>query len=386
MRSLTKYPFGKPVHKVIKSALVPSVFLSLVSTTVLAATFDASKVGRFDLNNDGLINPGKEARSLAPYQDQMDAVAKGALFIAENEPDPNGGVPLTQFSSAKWFDVLQRACQTDQRFFLRDRAVDSSLLVPSLRKGGGKQATLSATHNNLNNIWSWDVKGAITMLPYRNRCLVDGDWKGTDLTFNGAAIAPFVEFAGSGTSRNRGDSSLRFGANIELQTIGGVFFDLQQFNILPYYQTDFGFDAEVYGVQASWQPVKLGSRLGGYIGLPQKFNYWWTLQAEVDFLSVQDPGRTNLAADTEYGWLSAEIGGHAEYIPDSGGPIVFADVSRTFRQDVLNSKSANLTTATLGFYFDESRNTSLLLKYENGTAPKTLNRTDKVVLQFGIKY
>ncbi len=161
---------------------------------------------------------------------------------------------------------------------------------------------------------------------------------------------------------------------------------MQRFNFLPFYQTDFDGIAEIYGLQASWTPVRLGVHLGGYIGSPSKFNYWWTLSGGADFQSVGNPGRTGLAANTSYGWLSAEIGGHLEYNFGQGLPIIFADASYSFGYHVINSITGNMGKGSLGIYLNEDKNASVMLTYENGIDRQTLTKTDKIGARLGFRF
>ncbi len=170
-----------------------------------------ANIKELDLNGDGFINPGKEAKLLGTYRDRMSPVQIGFLYLAEIEEDPNGGVPLSQFITNKWFEHLESACNPGQRFFLRDRVINSSILQPDLKKVGGDQAVITTTHNNSNDEWSWSLKGAVTAVPLWTKCTVPDDWQNNELALSAVAIAPFAEFSGSGRTGKKGNSSLLMG-------------------------------------------------------------------------------------------------------------------------------------------------------------------------------
>ncbi len=137
----------------------------------------------------------------------MDAVAASALIRALDEKDPKGGVPLSDFSSKNWFDRLAKNCQTDKRLFIQSESVSSSLLSPDYAEiAGSEQATISANSDSRSSVRTWDLKGAVTVVAYRNPCLAGENWRVSNQALNGFAVAPFVEFEGTGQSGLEGVS------------------------------------------------------------------------------------------------------------------------------------------------------------------------------------
>ncbi len=343
-------------------------------------------IKKLDLNGDGKINPGMEEEALRGLSRHLSDDQRNLLHTLEIFDSPHEGVNVADFDIAKTdIERKKRRCEPQQRLFVRDSVFDASLLFPALNKTGAKQATFSVSRNGNNDTWNWDVNGSAMVIAIYDKCISDEEEeRAKEFRIDGYAAAPYVAFNGKGSSGSKGKSSLRFGLNNEWLLRDGLF-PRQQLNLVPFYQTDFDFDAEMFGVQASWYPVNLQYHLGGLLKGRGPFDYWWTVEATAEYLRVNKPGLTNFAADTDYGWIGIELGAHVQF-EFADGPVVFADTSYMLRQDVINNNNADLFQANLGMYLDPSKNTSLILTYQNGTLTNTLTEVDLFKLALGFKY
>lgn len=352
----------------------------------LLPDLDIEIIRKLDLNGDGKINPGRETRLLGTFFNQLSTVQKGHYHNLTLSDDPAGGVPVDEFSTARWFERMSTTCRPEQRVYLRDKVINISLLQPGLKRAGGDHATVSATRTAADDIWTWKLDGAVTGVPFWNPCF-DGSYRFFDGTIlSGAALAAYADFVGQGTSVAKGTSSLDLGLNTEFQLFGGPLFDLQQINFRPFYRTDFEFDAEIYGFSASWLPFRNDFALGGYVGTKRNPHFWWTLGAEADFLSVAEAGRTKLKDGTEYGWLVVNTAAHFEFDLRNQATTMFADVGYHWQYDVINGHDAPLFDAKAGFYLDPGKNATINVNYLNGTIRNTLAEVDQVTINFGLKF
>ena len=236
------------------------------------------------------------------------------------------------------------------------------------------------TWDQNTDVSSWQLNGAAAILgPGSNKCLSPPPAERVPgAAWTGFAYAPYVEFNGSGNSRSNTNSSLVFGIKNEFNILDGLF-DFQEFSINPYYQTDFDFDTEVFGISGEWKPYVLDWHLNAY-RKENEFTAWWSFIGVADFQTVKNAGNSGLVEGEDYGWLGAKLGAKASY------NALFANANLSAFIDVLGNDTALMFDASTGIYLSEDRRTSLTLTYQNGTRYKTNRDVEDITLKINVAF
>jgi hypothetical protein len=127
-------------------------------------------------------------------------------------------------------------------------------------------------------------------------------------------FGPFVQANGSLSEPMSASerSALRVGFDAESYFCDTAVFQQQDFQFLPYGQTDFRGKGSIAGFDALWEPYYIndGINLGGRLDVltPKPIGYYFRLMGEANVFRVNDPGLTNFLPHTTY----ALIGGNAE--------------------------------------------------------------------------
>ena len=106
-------------------------------------------------------------------------------------------------------------------------------------------------------------------------------------------------------------SALRAGLSADLLFCNSPVFPYQDFQFLPYVQTDFRGKAGMAGFDAIWEPTDINNLLGGRSEIPAAkafAGYYVRLYGESNVFDVQNAGLTNFTSRTVYAFL----GGTAE--------------------------------------------------------------------------
>ena len=362
------------------ASLATAVFYNGASEAADRATIMAQ-----DLNENNFIENGDERAAVLALGPQLSAVQ---FAIAKSDDEFKGklGVPIGDFFEDSYQEIVAARCSVEKRFFLQDKVSSVSVLYPGLAESSKSGASFSVTYDHLEDETFWSAEGALFYIPrFSKRCVGDPRLANRNLGFvSGYAFAPFVFFDGEGSDTTPGKSTLQFGVKSEVQVFSGPF-DVQHFSFNPYYQTDFDFDAEIYGLSASWKPVKLDYGLNGFRKSGRVFQPSWTFLAEADYRSVQTAGNSGLTAGTEYGWFGAIIGASVDIVPKKANPL-FAKVEYHAFHDVINDVNATRLVGELGMYLDADRRSALTLKYENGTNYSDLTDTEKTTVTFKLAF
>ncbi|MBK8456021.1 MAG: hypothetical protein IPL47_01990 [Phyllobacteriaceae bacterium] len=246
-------------------------------------------------------------------------------------------------------------------------------------------AEFSVAGNPSTGFLQWSVAGAAAFV-LRDTCPVVPEGRAPqDLLISGWAVAPYIEFSGSGTSAAVGNSLLKAGVKTELQLFAGSFFDVQQVQIAPYALTDFGFAGRGYGVTVDWIPVSLDAHLNGYIGTADQTAWWWTFKLNADALRVDSPGTTGLPT-AYYAWAGGKIGLNAKFKVLEKAPALTVGADYSFFHDFLGGTNAGLFSAIAKMPLDTSENASLVLDYKIGSDYKTLQNLNRVKLSLAVKF
>jgi hypothetical protein len=355
----------------------------LLSTGFCNAATEAD-FNDFDLNGDRHINSGTEARLVASHLD-LTPYQISLIGSVDDVSFQETGVPIALLAGESFEEAVEARCAPDeQRFFLTESMVDTSVLNPDIGATAGGGAAISIQGDPDSDLVSWQLSGAATFV-IRHRCPDEpAGWKPGELYLSGWAASPFVEFDGEGDGDAPGVSNLRFGVDTEVQLFSGIF-NVQQIDILPYFQTDFAFEGEIYGVQAIWTPVLWNAHLNIYRGGPdERFYWWWTLKMQADVMSVVDPGQTDLKDDS-YAWVGGSVGLHARLVPVEDWNAIGLDAEYSNFYDAVSGQDVGQFTGNVALFLTESENAAINFSYERGTSHETLEDKEQYLVSLTLK-
>jgi hypothetical protein len=287
--------------------------------------------------------------------------------------------------------MTNTACESEQGFYLRRNKLDISIYNQSIDASSAEGAAISYTGDRENDIETAEVHALAAWVFARTPCAPTyGEPPIGRPYFSGYAFA--VSVIGDGTltaDRTDEKSALKPGLDAQIEIANGPIFDLQALTATPYYQTDFRGEAQAYGFSASWQPYQLDWRLGGsYTQFSSLFDFFYQLKAEADGLRVNNPGLTNLTADTDYLWIGGTATLRVYLLPGLLGDRLLSVTSYAYYDDVSSNQDSNQTihmfTTNLGYNFTD--NTSISFEYQNGTDRDTLEKLDQYLVTLNVKY
>jgi hypothetical protein len=338
-----------------------------------------------DFNGDGLIETGPELDALTALRSTFNGFQNVAYEAALSVAGAKG-VAVAAMDDRSYYTRLKEQCEAPKQLFLQDSVSRVSLLQPGFLTASNKGARLSFSYDSLTGATAWNTKGALFWLPKAARfCLLDEAHRSSQsAVVSGYAFAPYIEFAGRGSSTASSTSNLSFGLHGEVQLFGGAF-DLQQVSLNPYYRTDFEGRANIYGIHASWQPTHLQSHLNGYVKGSSDVEWQWALAVNADFMSVQNAGLSGLTGGTDYGWIGLHIGATAILASKAMGG-TYVGVEYDVNHDVLNDVTADLVALKLGVFLSTDQKSAMELRYENGRDYQTLTNRDEVTLELKINF
>ncbi|MFA3919098.1 hypothetical protein [Ruegeria hyattellae] len=364
-------------------------FLARTIATVSAAATCGSmayaltneEIKSLDSNNNGWIEPGPELQELATRRGDLNR--RQLVLLIDEQVAPTGkGIPVDQLTRLTIEESLFKDNNPDRRFFLRESIEDVSLLNRNRVAASDAGASFAFGRDNLTNTSSWSAQGAIAWLAYtRPGC--GGTGKGA---LSGCAFAPYLEFQGEGTSTEKGESSLTFGVKSQFEYTGNKKVELHHVSINPFFTTDFDWEAEIYGLSATWRPISTKMRVNAYPARQgDAATYWWNFYGQVRYQNVQEAGRTSFVTGDEYGW----VGGHLSYTRVMGNAKVgqfFTTLAYDYYYDVANDRTAELANAQLGVFIDEQTKNSVVLSYSKGRSLQSLTKVDGLGLSLRIAF
>ena len=285
-------------------------------------------------------------------------------------------------------DLPKRAefCRPGKRFHLQESVRDISVFDPNVVAPSKNGALLSYSDDRTAGDTTWEVKSAIAWVATsaEQRCLlVDTLERPKVAALSGFGAAPFFSFDGKGSTATGDVAAIKLGVLSQWQFFGGVF-DLQEFGIAPFYQTDLDGAAEIYGLSATWTPYHFESRLNGLQGDKEKRFFDWSLVGTFDYLSVQQAGTSGLTQGDEYAWAGIDLGVGYTFSDIGYGLRLSSDVSADY--DLINAAEAVLYNASARLGLGEDTRAYLELRYENGTEAKTLRDVDETKLTFRLAF
>lgn len=289
------------------------------------------------------------------------------------------------------------ACARQQGFYLRRDKLDISIYNASIDASAAEGAAISYTGDRENDTDTAEVHAVAAWVFARNPCSPVGEPPIGRPYISGYAFAASVLGDGTLTAdRTDEKSALKPGLDAQIEIANWPLFPLQALTATPYYQTDFRGEAQAYGFSASWQPYNLDWRLGGnYFRFSRPIDFFYQIKLEADGLRVNNPGLTDLAADTDYLW----IGGTATFRASLFNGLLGWDrltwvTSYTYFDDTNSSRSSSqnsnrtihLFTTNLAYNFTESGKTSISVEYQNGTNRDTLEKLNQYLVTLNVKY
>jgi hypothetical protein len=285
------------------------------------------------------------------------------------------------------------ACTREQGFYLRRDKLDISIYNQSIDASAAEGAAISYTGDRENDTETAEIHALAAWVFARNPCAPGGEPPIGRAYISGYAFAASVLGDGTLTAdRTDEKSALKPGLDAQIEIANGPIFDLQALTATPYYQTDFRGEAQAYGFSASWQPYQLDWRLGGsYRPFSRAFDFFYQLKAEADGLRVNNPGLTDLTADTDYLWVGGTATLRASLLNGLLGWDRLLWVSSYTYFDNTNSsrnetRTIHLFTTNLGYNFTESGKTSISVEYQNGTDRNTLENLNQYMVTLNVKY
>jgi len=355
-----------------KSVLITAV-IATFGLVMPAHALTGSELAMLDVDRDGFIEAGAEARALRAAFGRLTGQQKAvAVRFLESGADR---LDITALDTSSISAELKAACGVRKTFHLAEAITGVSLLRPGLISTSDKGARFSLNRDNVTDRTSWSVQGAAIFAPLASRCLqADSPQPLSRGALTGYAIAPYLSFAGVGASNAVGQSDLRLGAIVDLQFLGGAF-NLQQVQLSPFYRSDFQGQAEIYGASITWTPYHFQSRLNGLIGdVGNRNGVDYQLSGDLEYLNVVTGGNSGLTDGAQHAWVGLKAG--VGYRPPTSVDVRF-DLTVDAAYDLINNADATLYSA--GITTPLGDNAAFDLRYTYGTT-----RDDPVTTQDGL--
>lgn len=293
--------------------------LTILPFTALAQPLE--ELRQYDLNGDDRLEIGAELELYGNNYllkrfggNRNNPAYLSRMGDLQNWARRNGGIPLEML--AEKTPPKPDPCGVQNGLYIRSDRVDMSVAKNSLSAAEG--ASLSITNDRLTGTQTAEINGIVGYIR-RDPCVHRPERAGiTDAYLSGYVFSPSVAAHGTLSSNPAKEKSdLRIGLDAQFEIFSGAIFNSQYFTVSPYYQTDFRGIANAYGINATWDPYLLTIRLGGRPGrLSPYFDFFWTLQAEVDILHVEKAGLTDLTSGTDYAWLGGTVRGYFYLLPE----------------------------------------------------------------------
>lgn len=263
-------------------------------------------------------------------------------------------------SSPIFAQEAEEGCQrSGSGFVLRDSI--SQDRPDFCQKNGANGATLTYSHDHVTDETAIRFDGAIGY----SRAWFAPDGEG----LRGFTIYTEGEGTIGGNVDNKG--RLDFGVSYHTSPFlgaGGVV----NLSFSAFALTDVNFEADGYGLSLSAKPFFPDIRLNVE---PVNGRLTWTLSGEIDALFVGEAGVTGLQSDTEYAWMTVDLG--AVYtIPDEVIPgNARIELDHTYSVDLFTGEDRSQTTASFGVALTDDDTVRLNLTY---TAGETRNDPEYV--------
>lgn len=310
------------------------------------------------------------------------AAASPALSHAEDAAGGASALGIDYPTTAEYDAALAARCG-DSGFFLRGDTADVGVYFQNGVSLVDSGALLSIASDD--GATTASINGAVGYA-FNQNCLPNPPGDGAYVS--GYVIAPWLLANGNFYDSESDDNDTKIQAGLSGQVeIAEAIFDVQYLTVSPYYQTDFDFEAEVYGGQASWRPILTEIHLGGTTTPSGAvLDWYWSVEAIADYFHVANAGTTNLDPDRNYAWFGGSFGVSGWIMPDAlNDRLAFATRYDIF-WDAYSRRSVDYFEANLSYALTPDKNASIALAYMNGTDKDTLVDVDQWNLGLTLKY
>lgn len=325
---------------------------------------------RYDRDKDGRLSDDEAAALRADMAKGPTTASDLAQAVApENPPTPKPVV----------------ACGFDSRFYVRHDDLDLSSYTGLVSKAEAKGASLSAWRDDEGGADQTEIHGLISWVASWCRERPAGR-TADDAYLSSRSLAAFVAADGVRSDDPDEDaSSLQVGVALQAAIAGGHSFDLQAVTLRPYLQTDFRAQARAAGAALAWEPYRIGWKLGASVGAARSA-FYWRAKLDADWLHVDDPGRTELEADTDYLWLGGRVGLVVFPALRAGWARrwrIYGDVD--LHRDVRNHVEARMLTIGTSINLDRDGDVALSVERSWGEDRLTMKQQRKTALSLDFK-
>jgi hypothetical protein len=296
--------------------------------------------------------------------------------------------------------TAEYAQQNAPRFYVRQNALDSFYYlypaIPSSNASGAASKALGAsfsfTDDQIAKTQTTTIQAYSAYVVARNLAIFPPD------NYSGPyvskwAIAPWLSAAGtlSEPRTPKEKSALQFGPDGQFEVSGLGPFDVQDFRLAPYVQTDFRGLGRIAGFDALWEPYYLGALLGGadHAILNDFMFFFWRFIAEADVKHVEAAGLSNLTPHADYAWLGGTLQAKVFLLPNSPdqnlASRIYLSASYQFFDNAASSRRIEQFISELGYNLSSDGSSSISLQYTNGTDKATLVNARQYKAQFNYK-
>ena len=390
------------------SRLLPAILLATFlapCATATAATLTKEQAARFDADGDGNVDADKAAVYVRHLYDETGILALhdrnlNGIIDPEETEEINERLALInreRVSSDVRLRIeqgvpipLQRVPASFERvasknvssFYLRERRIEIGIEDENPEGEVTSGASISTVTDLDGEDTVVSVSAAAGYL-FRRGIDLPEDYEGGEIAVTAVSVGPYVEAKGTINSTN---SRLSIGAIGQLEMLGGPF-DLQRWTVAPYYQTDFDWNARIYGASASWEPYVLNWALGSIRRLPGDVaDVNWQFAAEADYRHVEESGGTSLAEGEEYAWIGFDATMRFWPLPELFDNRVFGDAAYAYHYDLVSGEEASRFRSGVGVHLDQARNTAITVEYVNGKDYRTMREEETVRSALKVKY
>ena len=279
----------------------------------------------------------------------------------------------------------EKGCGLEQRFYVRRDDLDLSSYTGRVSKADAKGASLSAWRDDKSDTDETEIHGVVSWVASWCGKHFDG-LPANRAYISSRSLALFIAADGvRSDDPDKDGSSLQTGVALQTAISGGRYFDLQAITLRPYLQTDFRTQARAAGAALAWEPYRIDWKLGAGVGA-SKSAFYWRAKLDADWLHVDDPGRTELEADTNYLW----VGGRAGLVVFPAMPSgwerrwqIYGDVD--LHRDLRNHIEAQMQTVGTAINLDQDGDIALSLERSWGEDRLTLKKQRKTALSLDFK-
>jgi hypothetical protein len=320
--------------------------------------------------------------------------------LSDKRPANAKMVPQKPVNNGPQHGTAEFAQENAPRFYIRQNALDSFYYlypaVPSSNASGAASkalgASVSYTNDQIAKTQTVSIQTYTAYVVARNLAIFPPD-NYTGPYVSKWAIAPWLSAAGilNEPPSPKEKSALQFGTDGQFEVSGLGPFDVQDFRLAPYLQTDFRGLGRIAGFDALWEPYNLGVLLGGadHAILNDFMFFYWRLIAETDVKHVENAGLSNLASHHDYAWVGGTLQAKMFLFPNSPdqnlASRIYLSESYQFFDNAASSQRIAQFVSEIGYNLNPDGSSSISLQYTNGTDKATLVNSRQYKAQFNYK-